>query len=48
MIFRLNKNVSIDSIYCRDASIATDFGMIICNMGKEARINEPGSSTRDI
>ena len=41
--FPFNKNVSIDSIYCRDASIATDFGMIICNMGKEARINEPGA-----
>ena len=41
--FPFNKNVSIDSIYCRDASIATDFGMIICNMGKEARKNEPGA-----
>lgn len=39
--FPFNENVSIDSIYCRDASIATDFGMIICNMGKETRINEP-------
>ena len=33
--------LSIDSIYCRDASIATDFGMIICRMGKEARAEEP-------
>lgn len=33
--------VTIDSIYCRDASIATDHGMIICNMGKGARVNEP-------
>jgi len=33
--------VSIDSIYCRDASIATDFGMIICNMGKAGRRHEP-------
>lgn len=33
--------VSIDSIYCRDASIATDFGMIICRMGKENRMQEP-------
>jgi N-dimethylarginine dimethylaminohydrolase len=31
----------MDSIYCRDASIATDMGMIICNMGKAARKNEP-------
>lgn len=34
-------SVSMDSIYCRDAAIATDFGMIICNMGKPARVNEP-------
>jgi N-dimethylarginine dimethylaminohydrolase len=33
--------VNMDSIYCRDASIATDKGMIICNMGKAARMNEP-------
>ena len=39
--FPYDKNVKIDSIYCRDAAIATDFGMIICNMGKGARINEP-------
>jgi N-dimethylarginine dimethylaminohydrolase len=36
-----NANVSMDSIYCRDASIATNKGMIICNMGKPARSNEP-------
>lgn len=30
-----------DSIYCRDASIATDHGMIICNMGKSQRSTEP-------
>lgn len=39
--FGYDETVHIDSIYCRDASIATDFGMIICNMGKGARINEP-------
>jgi len=32
---------SMDSIYCRDASIATDFGMILCNMGKGQRKGEP-------
>jgi len=37
----LNSDVTMDSIYCRDASIATDFGMIICNMGKAQRKNEP-------
>lgn len=39
--FPLDENVKMDSIYCRDASIATDFGIIICNMGKAGRINEP-------
>jgi N-dimethylarginine dimethylaminohydrolase len=34
-------SVNMDSIYCRDASIATNGGMIICNMGKPARANEP-------
>ena len=33
--------VNMDSIYCRDAAIATDKGMIICHMGKAARQNEP-------
>lgn len=33
--------VSMDSIYCRDAAIATDAGVILCNMGKPARANEP-------
>jgi N-dimethylarginine dimethylaminohydrolase len=33
--------VNMDSIYCRDAAIATNKGMIICNMGKAARMNEP-------
>ena len=36
-----DNSVSIDSIYCRDAAIATDYGVIICNMGKAARANEP-------
>ena len=51
-LFFINKNIEtyffpadqktwIDSIYCRDASIATDFGIIICNMGKKGRIQEP-------
>ena len=36
-----DKNVKIDSIYCRDAAIATNYGMIICNMGKHGRFREP-------
>ncbi len=39
--FPFDEQVKIDSIYCRDASIATNFGLIICNMGKEARLSEP-------
>tara|TARA_R110002073_G_scaffold103234_2_gene233740 strand:+ start:40404 stop:41285 length:882 start_codon:yes stop_codon:yes gene_type:complete len=39
--FPSDSKVKMDSIYCRDASIATDFGVIICNMGKEGRIHEP-------
>lgn len=39
--FTQDDSVSMDSIYCRDAAIATDHGMIICNMGKPARSNEP-------
>jgi len=33
--------VGMDSMYCRDASIATDAGMILCNMGKSQRKTEP-------
>lgn len=42
-IFHLpqEESVNMDSIYCRDASVATNKGMIICNMGKAARMYEP-------
>ena len=39
--FSEDSDTKIDSIYCRDASIATDHGMIICSMGKEGRRLEP-------
>lgn len=39
--FSINELISIDSMYCRDASIASDFGMIICRMGKVGRALEP-------
>ncbi len=39
--FPQDLSVSMDSIYCRDAAIATDEGIIICTMGKSARVNEP-------
>lgn len=41
LYFPEDPSVNMDSIYCRDASIATDKGMIICNMGKAARNHEP-------
>jgi N-dimethylarginine dimethylaminohydrolase len=39
--FPADDTLSLDALYCRDASIATDHGMIICNMGKERRKMEP-------
>lgn len=38
--------VTMDSIYCRDAAIATNNGMIICNMGKPARCKEPAAEQK--
>jgi N-dimethylarginine dimethylaminohydrolase len=39
--FPQNNTVSLDSMYCRDASIVTDAGVILCNMGKPQRSAEP-------
>lgn len=39
-------NVGMDSMYCRDASISTDAGMILCNMGKGQRSTEPEASKK--
>ena len=33
----------LDSLYVRDASIASSGGMILCNMGKAARLTEPAA-----
>lgn len=44
--FPEDDTVNMDSIYCRDASIATDKGMIICNMGKAARAKEPAAQRK--
>ncbi|HMG90219.1 MAG TPA: arginine deiminase family protein [Chryseolinea sp.] len=44
--FPHDRSVSIDSIYCRDAALATDAGVIICNMGKPGRVNEPEAEKR--
>jgi N-dimethylarginine dimethylaminohydrolase len=42
-IRQLSKNdrLNLDSIYTRDASIVSSDGVILCNMGKAARANEP-------
>ena len=45
-LFPQDDMVNMDSIYCRDASIATDGGFVICNMGKAARMNEPRSGKK--
>ena len=39
----IDDQVMLDSIYCRDASITTDYGLILCNMGKPQRALEPQS-----
>jgi len=44
--FPEDASVNMDSIYCRDASIATSKGMILCNMGKEGRKNEPAAQQK--
>lgn len=41
LTFPSDPQVNMDSIYCRDAAIATDHGVILCRMGKTARANEP-------
>ncbi|MEP1097313.1 MAG: arginine deiminase family protein [Cyclobacteriaceae bacterium] len=38
--------VTLDSVYCRDASIVTDFGIILCEMGKDKRKSEPEEEQR--
>lgn len=42
--FEADDSVTMDSLYCRDASIATDNGIIICRMGKAGRVNEPSAA----
>lgn len=44
--FTEDKSLSLDALYCRDASIATDHGMIICNMGKAMRSLEPKAQSK--
>jgi N-dimethylarginine dimethylaminohydrolase len=44
--FPEDAETGIDSIYCRDASIVTDQGVILCNMGKGTRSTEPEAQER--
>jgi len=44
--FPEDKTLSLDALYCRDASIATDHGMILCNMGKAMRSLEPNAQRK--
>ena len=37
----ISEKSSLDSIYTRDSCIITNNGIILCNMGKRARSNEP-------
>ena len=41
-----DQTCSIDSIYCRDASIVTDHGVVLCNMGKQERKPEPFAQSK--
>jgi N-dimethylarginine dimethylaminohydrolase len=36
-----DQTVTLDSLYCRDASLSTDHGLVLCSMGKAARVGEP-------
>ena len=44
--FPSDELLSLDSMYCRDASIVTNAGVILCNMGKPTRRLEPESQAR--
>lgn len=39
--FEKRDGITMDAIYCRDATITTDHGVILCHMGKLARQSEP-------
>lgn len=41
-----NDATGLDSLYVRDASIASERGMILCRMGKPARATEPQAQER--
>ncbi len=43
MFLPKDSRTGLDSVYVRDASIVCGAGVILCNMGKEARRNEPAA-----
>jgi len=45
--FSQSKDLTLDSMYCRDASIFTDFGIVLCQMGKNQRRTEPAACQSD-
>ena len=44
--FPADEHTSIDSVYCRDASVQTNQGVILCTMGKVLRKAEPAACER--
>ncbi|NER09621.1 N-Dimethylarginine dimethylaminohydrolase [Muriicola jejuensis] len=46
LYFTGEESLTLDAIYCRDASIITDQGVILCRMGKVLRQGEPASQQR--
>lgn len=39
----IEPDLGLDSLYVRDASVVTDGGIVLCNMGKAARSGEPAA-----
>ncbi len=39
--FTKRESLTLDALYCRDASIVTDHGVVLCRMGKRQRRAEP-------
>ncbi len=44
--FEGSTHAGLDAIYCRDASLFTDHGVVLCRMGKSTRDSEPSMQER--
>jgi N-dimethylarginine dimethylaminohydrolase len=42
----VDDSATLDSVYCRDATVVSDFGVILCRMGKATRQTEPAASEK--